>query len=113
MLPTIAPGLVWFSRLRIDIEMVRLKRRLVVTDVALPPPLPNVPPLKRRSPVVTVAAAPSFDGPNATVLAIRMFTFTEPGPRPKLRGRIASPGTGFGSSNPYLVALTPGLFGSV
>src|SRR5260370_32928655 len=55
---------------------------------------------------------PSFSGPNPMVLAIRRLRVYCAGPRPKLRGRMASPGLGLGSSNPYGVAITPGLLGS-
>src|SRR6266852_5489295 len=56
---------------------------------------------------------PDPSGPNSIVLVTRKFTLTVPGPRPKLRGSVFSSGVGFGSSNPYVVAIRPGFVRSV
>src|SRR5450432_3269637 len=86
MFPMMGPGLVWFSKLRIDIEITRLKRRLVV---GLPMTLRNPPPVP-----ATGAAAPATDVglwsppparprsfPNPIVLATRRFMLIWPGER--------------------------------
>src|SRR5438128_3935485 len=110
----IGPGLVWFNRLRTDIEMVRLNRRPIDGEEppCTPPPVLKTPPLPRRSPPSPPPgpgddAARSRGGPNSSVLANRKLTVMEPGPRPKLRGRIFSSGVGLGSSKPYLVRIRP------
>src|SRR5438552_1942072 len=112
------PGLLRFIRLRTDMLMDRLYRRLtdeedmepcpppVLNTPALPPRLPSPPPPGPRE----GAAAPSRGEPNSMVLATRKLTMIEPGPRPKLRGKILSPGVGLGSSKPYLVRIKPSLF---
>src|SRR5688500_9651498 len=55
----------------------------------------------------------SIAGPNFQTFATFKFTETKPGPRPKLRGMIVCPGSGFGSKAPSGVTTTPGLFRSV
>src|SRR5580704_15819635 len=98
MFPTIGPGFVWLSRLRIDIDTLILKRRWVADAEAVGTPMPKAPPLSRRPPPppgpVATGTTPSFDGPNANVFAMRRFTLNEPGPRPKFRGTIFSSGVG-------------------
>ena len=51
--------------------------------------------------------------PKPMVLVILRFTVKSPGPRPKLRPTMVSPGPGFGSNRPYEVWTNPGFFGSV
>src|ERR1700730_3155684 len=51
--------------------------------------------------------------PNPQSFATRKFNDIWPGLRPKLRGTSFSSGVGFGSSRPYWVWISPGLFGSV
>ena len=45
--------------------------------------------------------------------AMRRFMLYCPGPRPKFLDRSRSPEVGLGSSRPYVVWMSPGLFGSV
>src|SRR5258708_3039524 len=75
-----------------------------------PPPLPPSPPGPDRG--ASLRGPPRSD-PNPIVFATRRFTMTNPGPRPKLRDSSGSPGDGFGSSRPYRVGISPGLFASV
>src|SRR5579862_6817121 len=104
---------------RADTEAVRLNRR----SDALPPepalfklsnpPTPPRPagpgagaagaPPAAAAAAFRVARAAFFDGPNPQVLASRRSTLKNPGPLPKSRGSMASPGAGFGSSRPYEV----------
>ena len=56
-----------------------------------PPPPPKSPPLLR------LFAELSRDPPKPNVFARRKLRLTLPGLRPKLRGKIVSPGLGFGS----------------
>src|SRR5437763_1425020 len=101
MLPMIGPGLLWFVRLRICIEIVKLYRRFEAEPPAPcpppmenglagpprpPPPLGPPPPGPPLPPPSDDAAPASRDEPNANVLPIRMFSMIWPGPRPKLRG---------------------------
>src|SRR5687767_11599622 len=51
--------------------------------------------------------------PNLKVFDAPTFTEKKVGPCAKLRGIIFWPGVGFGSSAPYGVITTPGLFRSV
>src|ERR1700722_9166151 len=69
--------------------------------------LPALPP-ERESPPEDPRSLP-----NPITFAIRRFTLYWPGPRPKFLERIRSPGVGLGSSRPYDVGTSPGLFGSV
>src|SRR5579863_3359221 len=115
MSPMIGPGFVWFRTLRSAARIVRLYRPLPeIVDEPGPPAVPNTPGVLRRSPLAPVeAAAFSRVDPNVNVFPIRTFSIAVPGPRPKLRGRIFSPGVGLGSSGPYFVTITPGPNGSV
>src|SRR5262245_29644801 len=47
-------------------------------------------------------------GPKPKVFDILRFTLTIPGPSPKLRGMIVSPGCGSGLKTPNLVTIAPG-----
>src|SRR5580658_2886012 len=69
-----------------------------------PPPPPDALRLERSA---------VLERPKPKVLARRKSTLNSPGPLPKSRGRIFSPGVGLGSSNPYDVAITPGILGLV
>src|SRR5688572_25597290 len=55
----------------------------------------------------------SIAGPNFQTFATLKFTDIKPGPRPKLRGMMVCPGSGFGSKAPSGVTTTPGLLRSV
>ena len=92
MLPTIGPGFVWLSKLRIDIEMLKPYRR--PTEAALggaPPAGVNTPRVGRGAPLpgpVLGIVDPSPLPPNSITLVTRTLTVVVPGPRPKLRPSV-------------------------
>src|SRR5687767_2081568 len=76
-------------------------------------PPPPGPPGPRGGAGTSPPASPAGGLPNEIVLFTRRFTIRNDGPRPRLRGTIVWPATGFGSSSPHSVCTTPGLVGSV
>src|SRR5947209_8386710 len=100
-----------------DIEIVRLYRREVLAGPSSPPrPRPEAAVSGFRFP--PPPPAPCFDPPEPSfpkpiVFPTRRLNEICAGPRAKLRVRSCSPAVGFGSSNPYDVAINPGLLGSV
>src|SRR5581483_1055220 len=105
MFPLIGPGFVWLSKFRIDIEMMRVKRRSLVGDpitLRMPPPVAAcafaMPPVDDAAPCDF--DDPSLSGPNPMVFATRRFIAIWPGPRPKFLPTIVSPAVGLGSSRP-------------
>jgi len=88
MSPIIGPRLLWLMMFRIE----------AATEIAV----------ALSTPLMAVRFDEEGIRSNSNRLVSLRLKSTEPGPRPKFREIVSSPGLGFGSINPYFVWIGPG-----